>query len=375
MTSVDLAEDCVQTPVRALERVVADRSLSSTRKAHRLTAVGTVGSAWRVAIIGGIIATVAAAVILRYFPGPSGSAGAQAPSGTILANIANGQIIAADASGTNAPASIDLQARARTPASVRRFDADVKLISVQNPWWDARARSFVATTSLTDRVTNGSGLLIDGALNFFAAEGQIESSIATSTSQDYDYPSVSPDGNWIAAQVTSPDSQLLHITVAKVSNCCRDARAFVGWGRPSWSPDSTRLAFQCSPRGGSPQLCIYDLRTSRMSIIRTPGIVNVLDPAWSPDARTIVAVANTGNGNYSQVVLIDTVTESVKVVTGSAKSKSFPQFNPSGDSIGYVGAGGVWIINLNSKSEHLFLKGTMFSSIQWVSDKVTGFGA
>src|SRR5262249_41434710 len=123
-----------------------------------------------------------------------------------------------------------------------------------------------------------------------------------------------------------------------------------------------------------PQLCVYDVRTGQDRRISTPSIQDVLDPAWSPDDHTVAVVADTGQGEHTQVVAINASTGAVTTLTGDARDKSYPQFSPSGGQVAYVGAGGIWVVNLQSKKENLLLKGSSYLDIQWVTSKVTGFG-
>lgn len=332
--------------------------------------VSGTGSAWRVAILGGTAAVVLAALVLRIFPGP----GAPQPvSGTLLADLGNGQIVAADTTGADAPATVVLQPRPRAAASMRRFEAAAERVSPQDPWWDASARAFVANTSL-EGAAPGSQLMIDAAIGFFSAEGQQESTIASSSTQDFGYLSVSPDGEWIAYEVNTLTSRWTHIIIAHLAGCCHAVQTLVGFGRPAWSPDGTRLAYQCSPDGGSPQLCVYDVATGQRQTIFTPSIQDVLDPAWSPDDRTVAVIADYGPGEHEQVIAVDTATGAVTPLTANAKYKSFPQWSPSGGQVAFVGAGGIWMINVQDKQEQLFLKGN-FADIQWITGDMTGFGA
>lgn len=60
--------------------------------------------------------------------------------------------------------------------------------------------------------------------------------------------------------------------------------------RPSWSPDSARLAMYCDG-GGSPQVWIYDTqhdRVRKVSPVRTlPRLWTGDEPVWSPDGREL----------------------------------------------------------------------------------------
>lgn len=310
--------------------------------------------------------------MLRIFPGPGGP---PPVTGTLLADLGNGEVIAADATGADAPATVVLQPRARTAKSIRRFYAAAKLVSPQQPWWDISARAFVANTSIEGITPRHGRLPVDAAIGFFSAEGQQESTITSTSAEWFGYLSVSPDGNWIAYEVYGRStSQRTHIIVARVDGCCRAVETLSGWGRPAWSPDNTRLAYQCSPDDGSPQLCVYDVISGKRQIISTPGFQDIQDPAWSPDNQSVAVTAVSGQGEHEQVITIDPATGSVIPITANAQYKTFPQWSPSGGQVAFVGAGGIWIINVQDKQEQLFLKGN-YTDIQWIPGDMTGFGA
>jgi hypothetical protein len=338
-----------------------------------LQIVSSTGSAWRVAVLGGAAAVVLTALVLRIFPGPGGP---PPVTGTLLADLGNGQVVAADATGADAPATVILQARPRAATSIRRFYSVAKLVSAQQPWWDLSARAFVANTSLVGTDESNGRLPVDAAISFYSAEGQQESTITSSSAQWFGYLSISPDGDWIAYEVYKPTSQTqrTHIIVAPVDRCCHALETLGGFGRPAWSPDSTRLAYQCSPDGGSPQLCIYDVVTGRQQVISTPGFQDIQDPAWSPDNQSVAVTAVFGEGEHEQVVAVDTATGTATPLTSNAQYKAFPQWSPSGGQVAFVGAGGIWMVNVQDKQEQLFLKGS-YTDIQWIPDDMTGFGA
>jgi hypothetical protein len=335
--------------------------------------MSSTGSAWRVAVLGGAAAAVLAALVLRFFPGPGGP---QPATGTLLADLGNGQVVAVDATGADAPATVVLEARPRTAASIRRFYSAAKLVSPQQPWWDMSARAFVANTSLVGTDERNGKLPVDAAISFYSAEGQQESTITSSSAQSFGDLSVSPDGDRIAYEVYEPTSQVqrTHIIVAAVDGCCHAVATLGGFGRPAWSPDSTKLAYQCSRDSGSPQLCVYNVVTGHQQVISTPGFQDIQDPAWSPNNQSVAVIAAFGQGEHEQVVAIDTATGAAAPLTANAQYKAFPQWSPSGGQVAFVGAGGIWMINEQDKQAQLFLKGS-YTDIQWIPGDMTGFGA
>jgi dipeptidyl aminopeptidase/acylaminoacyl peptidase len=308
-------------------------------------------------------------LILQIFPGPSGAAPI---SGTILVDEGNGQVVAADATGMIAPATVILAPRIRAAASMRQFDSYAELVSAQDPWWDSHARAFVANTSFSGGAPGGS-LQIDAAIDFYSSEGQQQSTIMTSTNELPGPVATSPNGQWIAYEVDQTSQRFDHIAITPTNGCCQ-ARMLVGFGRPTWSPDSTELAYQCAGKTAL-NICIYDTTTRQRQVISEPAMQDVLDPAWEPNGKMLAVVADYGPGENDQVVIIDTSSGSFQPITDNAMHKSFPQWSPSGGQVAFVGAEGIWIVDLQNKRERLFLRGANYSAIQWISGSVTGFGA
>jgi Tol biopolymer transport system component len=66
---------------------------------------------------------------------------------------------------------------------------------------------------------------------------------------------------------------------------------------PNWSPDSRKIVFAVSPEGGNDpksEVRILDLDTNQ--ITNVPGSTGMFSPHWSPDGRSIAALATSSIG-------------------------------------------------------------------------------
>jgi Tol biopolymer transport system component len=110
-------------------------------------------------------------------------------------------------------------------------------------------------------------------------------------------PAWSPNGRWIAflflhsvgtGSVTSTDIWLVRPDGTRAR---RLTRTLVQEGRPSWSPDSTRLVYdrqrKWDPDNGSDyDIVVRSLRTGRTRVL-LGGAADDGSPVWSPDGRMI----------------------------------------------------------------------------------------
>jgi dipeptidyl aminopeptidase/acylaminoacyl peptidase len=107
-------------------------------------------------------------------------------------------------------------------------------------------------------------------------------------------PQISPDGQWIAYSVATPDldanKSVRNIWLVSAGGESRQLTRGGTDERPRWSPDGKMLAF-LSARSGTPQVYAIYLaggEATRMTSIST-GADNEL---WSPDSKSIAFVSN-----------------------------------------------------------------------------------
>ena len=102
----------------------------------------------------------------------------------------------------------------------------------------------------------------------------------------------------------------------------------------AWSADSRRLAFAGIGRG-RPELAIAEVETGRVERrIPLPGLGDVFSASWSPDDRSIVVSAMAGG--HLDLFLVDTGTDAVARLTDDAYAELQPAWSPDGRTIVYA---------------------------------------
>jgi dipeptidyl aminopeptidase/acylaminoacyl peptidase len=103
-------------------------------------------------------------------------------------------------------------------------------------------------------------------------------------------PQVSPDGQWVAYKVGTPDKEANRTAsniwlVPTAGGAPRQLTRSGRDARPQWSPDSKKLAF-LSSRGGTQQVYVIAVEGGEATQLThlSTGADNVL---WSPDGKTI----------------------------------------------------------------------------------------
>src|SRR5204862_4517817 len=101
----------------------------------------------------------------------------------------------------------------------------------------------------------------------------------------------------------------------------------------SWAPDSKHLAFVVFEKGDN-YLGIVDADTRRIQEVRVPGIDAITSIAWSPDGRSI-AISGQDTG-VSDLFLFDMESKQVRRLTSDRFADLQPAFSPDGRSIVFV---------------------------------------
>jgi hypothetical protein len=111
---------------------------------------------------------------------------------------------------------------------------------------------------------------------------------------------------------------------------------------PSFSPDGNRVVFSALA-GGVTDLYVYDLQKEALRQITDDAYAD-LQPAWSPDGRTIAFVTDRYStqlptlsaGNY-RLAAVDVETAEVRPLPGFERAKNInPQWSPSGRSVYFL---------------------------------------
>ena len=102
----------------------------------------------------------------------------------------------------------------------------------------------------------------------------------------------------------------------------------------AWSPDGRRLAI-ATVRGGEPALSILDAATGRsVRQIRFPELGEIYHPTWSPDARQVAFSGLAGGA--SDLFVVDLDTRKSRRLTQDQFSDLQPAWSPDGKTLAFV---------------------------------------
>src|SRR5262249_31380150 len=136
--------------------------------------------------------------------------------------------------------------------------------------------------------------------------------------------------------------------------------------RPSWSTDSTRLAFGCTVAPGNSDICV--IRADGTGFVRlTDNPARDEFPAWSPDGRTI-AFATTRYGADLQLALMSSDGSAVSRVGGGVKGSN-PAWSPDGRQLAFDYADdGVWpaIYTMKADGSNIMLLADAATQAAWM---------
>jgi Tol biopolymer transport system component len=181
-------------------------------------------------------------------------------------------------------------------------------------------------------------------------------------------PAYSPDGKYIAFLSTREIFDIdLFLADAQTGNVIRrlastdrnghfEALRFID-SAGSWSADSRRLAFVVFQKGDN-YLGIVDVDSHKVDTVRVPGIDAITNVAWSPDNRTIV-IAGQATG-VSDLFLFDTESKEVRRLTNDKYADMQPAFSPDGKTIAFVSDRGT---GPEANLEQLYFEGMRISTI------------
>src|SRR5207248_5153648 len=188
-------------------------------------------------------------------------------------------------------------------------------------------------------------------------------------------PAYSPDGRYLAflstRDVFDIDLFLADATTGKVirrlASATRNAHfeslRFID-SAGAWSPDSKKLAFVVFEKGDN-YLGIVDVDRGRIDDIRVPGVDAISNVAWSPDGRTI-ALSGQQSG-ASDLFLFDIESKAVRRLTNDRYADMQPAFSPDGKTLAFVSDRGS---GPEANLEALYFEGTRISTIDVASGAV-----
>jgi TolB protein len=129
-------------------------------------------------------------------------------------------------------------------------------------------------------------------VNICLAEGSEVKTVAGTEGKlsHEEWPSWSPDGEWIAYSSTKDDNQEIYIVKADGSEKKRLTTEVAIDAHPAWSPDGKKIAFATS-RWGDLELAVMNADGSEL--VRLTKSLGMDDyPCWSPDGKRLAFTSN-----------------------------------------------------------------------------------
>jgi Tol biopolymer transport system component len=195
--------------------------------------------------------------------------------------------------------------------------------------------------------------------------------VALTEGAEFDeHPEISPDGRLIAWQKNLAEIWVMNLNG---SNPHRVIEAFVHG--PTWSPDGTMLAFDCSV-GGEIGICTANADGSSGNTL-VAALQGAAQPDWSPDGTKIIFQAQEVGENDSDIYVVTLANGQILNLTNTPdRSEQFPRWSPDGTKFAFwseapsgdPSAAAIFTANANGSNREEIFDNAPVSSPAWSPD-------
>jgi Tol biopolymer transport system component len=170
-----------------------------------------------------------------------------------------------------------------------------------------------------------------------SASGDSVSPFFSSPSSEELAPSWSPDSTRIAFASNAANGNY-NIFIGTVD---RDSLSVITSatseeGDPAWSPDGTRLAYRSTELYFDRNIWVIDLRDSTRLVI-APQVGDDIRPTWSPDGNFLAWASDRSGNREIWAIDLSVPEEAVPVqITLNAANDTAPAWSPDGETIAFT---------------------------------------
>lgn len=182
----------------------------------------------------------------------------------------------------------------------------------------------------------------------------------TPLTEDRD-PAWSADGRWIAFRRANAGPDQLWIMKSGGTALTVVPGSGVA-GAPSWSPDGTRLVYECyAPFTTVRDICMRDVDGSDFRLLTATPALDERRPVWSPDGtRILFSRELAGGGSFLAVLTLRTMSLDPMTPPVPGQYEDWPDWSPDGRAIVFVRAapgayGAIYVMKASGGSAGLLV--------------------